>query len=114
MNLSKIAGAVAVGLSLAGCMDMAVPVSDGYNRNVLVVNQSRKTVYHFYGSNVGASTWEEDILGNMVLAPGRSVNIDFNDGTGYCHFDFKVVFSDGSYVTESNVNVCQISTYTLR
>jgi hypothetical protein len=106
--------AVAIGIGLSGCVETGGSVADGYDRNVLVVNQSRKTVYRFFGSNVGRSSWEEDILGSVVLNPGRSISINFDDGSGYCNFDFKVVFSDGTYFTESNVNICQISSYTIR
>ncbi len=110
-----ILAAAAIGISLAGCEDTggAVYSNDGYNRNVLIVNQTGQTIYRFYGSNVGTNSWEEDILGSSVLLSGQSVNINFDDGSGYCNFDFKVEFQDGSYVTESNINVCQISTYTV-
>jgi hypothetical protein len=107
-----IASAALVGLSLTGCVETSA--SDGYNRNVLVQNQTRKTVYRFFGSNVSRSSYEEDILGNIVLRPGESVNINFDDGSGYCNFDFKVVFQDGSYFTDDNINVCSISSYSIR
>ncbi len=110
-----IAAAV-VGLGVAGCVETTtyVPVSDGLNRNVLIVNRTGRTIYRFYGSNVGTNSWQEDILGNQVLPSGSSVNIDFNDGTGHCNFDFKIVFPDGSYVEDYNINVCVIGTYTVR
>ena len=114
MNIKAITGAALVGLTMTGCVDTGTGYSDGYNRHVLVVNRSHKTVYRFFGSNVSRSSWEEDILGNMVLQPGQSVDINFDDGSGYCNFDFKVVFSDGTYITDSNINVCAISSYTIR
>ena len=85
-----------------------------FNRNVLIVNQSGQTIYRFYGSNVGTSSWEEDILGNSVLESGRSVNINFDDGSGYCNFDFKIVFVNGAERVQSNVNVCEVGTFTVR
>ena len=66
----------------------------------------------FYGSNAGSSSWEEDILGSDVLASGSSTTINFDDGTGYCTFDFKAEFADGSSSVESGVNVCTTSSVT--
>ena len=101
------------GLALAAC-DTGTSYSGGdYNRNVLVVNNSPYTVTQFYGSNVGAGSWEEDILGADVLPPGSSVNINFDDGSGYCSFDFKAVFSDGTYTTEYGIDVCATSQVTI-
>lgn len=108
--------AAAVGAGLMGCVETTTTtyVSDGYDRNVLIVNQTGRTIYRFYGSNVGTSSWEEDILGSDVLPSGSSVRINFDDGSGYCNFDFKIEFQDGSYITESNINVCTVGTYTIR
>ena len=47
-----------------------------------------------------------------MLPTGSSVNINFDDGTGYCTFDFKAVFSDGDEVIQPNVDVCTIGTFT--
>ncbi|SHI55279.1 hypothetical protein [Wenxinia saemankumensis] len=106
-----------VGGLLAGCE--ATPttgggmVSDGLNRNVLIQNRSGTTIYRFYGSNVGTNSWEEDILGANVLPNGQSIMIDFDDGTGYCDFDFKIEFIDGSTVEDYGIDVCAIGTYTV-
>lgn len=115
MNIKTIIGAAAVGLSLAGCVETTGGyVSDGLNRNVLVANRSGRTVYRFYGSNVGTNSWEEDILGSQVLPSGRSIMIDFTDGTGHCQFDFRVEFANGTYYEDYGINVCAVSTYTIR
>jgi hypothetical protein len=36
-----------------------------------------------------------------------------NDETGYCRFDFKSMFDDGDEVIRRDINVCEISTYTI-
>ncbi len=117
MNIRTIVAAALIGLNLSAC-DTATTtttrVVSTADRNVLIVNQTGRTIYRFYGSNVGTADWQEDILGNQVLPSGRSVNINFDDGTGYCNFDFKIEFQDGTYITESNINVCQVGTYTVR
>lgn len=117
LGIKALIGAALVGLSISGCVETTTPVSTSYvaaNRNVLIVNQTGRTIYRFYGSNVGTSSWEEDILGTSVLPSGQSVNINFDDGSGYCNFDFKIVFQDGSSLIENNINVCQVGTYTIR
>lgn len=114
MRFGMMIGALAVSAGLAACTDVSTGggyVSDGYNRNVLIVNQTGRTIWRFYGSNVGTSSWEEDILGSSVLSSGQSVNIDFTDGTGHCNFDFRIEFQDGSYVEDYNINVCAVGTY---
>jgi len=99
-------------LALAAC-DAGTTSGGGYDRHVMVVNNSSATVTQFYGSNAGADSWEEDILGADVLPPGGSVNINFDDGSGYCTFDFKAVFADGTSAVESGIDVCTTSQVTI-
>ena len=82
------------------------------DRNVRIVNNTGYTIVRFYGSNKGSDSWEEDILGEDVLPSGSSVRIDFDDGSGYCKFDFKAVFDDGDVLEKRNINVCKIGTFT--
>ena len=82
------------------------------NRVVTIVNQTGFVMVEFYGSNKGTDSWEEDILGYDVLGGYESVDIDFDDGTGYCIFDFKAVFSDEEEVVSKGINVCEIPTFT--
>lgn len=112
MNFRTIALLALSGLTLAAC-DTGTTSGGGYNRNVLVVNASGYTVTQFYGSNSGAQTWEEDILGANTLPSGSSVNVNFDDGTGACIFDFKAVFADGSSVVENGIDVCSTSQVTI-
>jgi hypothetical protein len=37
--------------------------------------------------------------------------INFDDGTGYCKFDFKAEFSDGDEVVKHGIDVCEISSF---
>jgi hypothetical protein len=98
-------------LALTACVETTTTTTSA-DRRVTIVNNTNVSIREFYGSNAGASTWQEDILGRDVLAPNSSVNINFDDGTGYCTFDFKAVFSDGSSLINSNVDVCTTSTVT--
>jgi uncharacterized protein (DUF2147 family) len=82
------------------------------DRRVTIINNTGYTIVNFFGSNTGTSSWEEDILGNDVLPSGSSVVINFNDGTGYCMFDFLAIFDDGEQLIREGVNICEISTFT--
>ena len=105
--------ATVVALVLAGCVEQNAS-SDGFNRNVLINNQTGETIWRFYGSRVSTNSWEEDILGSTVLGNGRSVSINFDDGTGACNFDMKAEFQDGRSIERYNVNVCTATSVTFR
>jgi hypothetical protein len=84
------------------------------DRRVRIINASNVTVNSFQASNTSRKSWEEDILGSSVLAPGQSVMVNINDGTGACMFDFKAVLANGRKVESYGMNVCQISSWTVR
>lgn len=102
-------GLFTAALMLAGSLAYPALAED---RRVEIVNETGFTMTHFYGSNKKSDSWEEDILGDDVLASGRSVVINFDDGTGYCVFDFRAVFEDGDEVVDTDINVCEVGTYT--
>ncbi len=114
MRNTVFAGLAITVAALSGCVDTGTTYTTGsIDRTVTVANYSGLTITQFYGSNTGRSSWEEDILGNGVIPAGTSVNINFNDGSGACLFDFKAVFADGSTAVESNVDVCRVSVVTI-
>jgi hypothetical protein len=83
------------------------------DRKVTIVNNSGFTISYFYGSNVGTTFWEEDLLSSDVLSNGASVDVNFDDTTGYCRFDFRAIFDDGTELVKKDVNVCEIKTFTI-
>lgn len=109
----KSLNALKLGVGLAMALGFALPASAA-DRKVEIVNQTGYSIIEFYGSNNGTSDWEEDILGTDVLPHNSSVEIDFDDGTGHCIFDFLIVFEDGDQIKEEDIDVCTIGTYTLR
>ena len=113
MNIRALVGAAIMGATLTGCVETTYTAYtvDNYNRVVNIVNRSGATVWRFYGSNVGTSSWEEDLLGSNILRSGQTLTVDFYDGTGHCYFDFKIEFQSGYVVEDYNINVCQIGTY---
>jgi hypothetical protein len=81
------------------------------DRRVKVINETTYDIVHFFGSHVDEGSWQEDILGVDILFAGQEFTIDFDDGTGYCLFDFMAVFSDGDKVVSNRINVCQVGDY---
>jgi hypothetical protein len=84
--------------------------SQAEDRRITVQNDTGFSIVKFYGSKDGSADWQENILGQSVLASGSAVKIDFDDGTGTCVFDFRVVFDDGDELVKKAVNVCEVST----
>lgn len=89
----------------------AAPANAQEDRNVQIINETQHAIVQFYASNVSRDTWEEDILGQDVLPIGQSVNINFDDGSGACLYDFKAVFDDGEELVRNGIDVCTIGTY---
>jgi hypothetical protein len=98
--------------ALTAALAFAAVSAAAEDRRVEIVNDTGFTMTHFYGSNKKSDSWEEDILGDDVLPSGSSVVINFDDGTGYCVFDFRAVFEDGDELVDREVNVCEIGTFT--
>jgi hypothetical protein len=93
---------------------LAADTAGAQDRRVRIINASNVTVNSFQASNTTRKSWEEDILGSSVLAPGQSVMVNINDGTGACMFDFRASLANGRKVESYGMNVCQISSWTVR
>lgn len=108
--MRKIALALLGATMLTGCVEDTSFVSgnssDNLNRVMSISNDTGVTIMRFYASNTGRNTWGPDQLGSSVLGSGQSWRVNFDDGTGACHYDFRAEFADGDVLTTSNVNVC--------
>ena len=63
-----------------------------------------------YGARSGVST-PRNILGEATIPSRSAMDVDFEDGSGYCVYDFRAVFDDGSALARDDVNVCEVGTY---
>lgn len=106
----KIRAGLALAI-LAATTALTPGMASAEDRRVRIINETNHTIVRFYASNVSATGWEEDILGRAVLAPGQSVVVNIDDGSGYCLYDFKAVFDDGDSLIRQRVDVCKISSY---
>ena len=104
LTISSATAAVAL-------IGLAAAPANAQDRHVQVVNETTHGIVQFFASNVERPNWEEDILGESVLPVGESANINIDDGTGACSFDFKAEFTNGQSLIRNNVNVCQIADY---
>lgn len=103
--------AILIGTSLG--LGSAAVDAQGYDRRIRINNFTSEPLRELYASNVGTDDWEEDIFGNGILRPGGSVVVDLYDGSGYCKFDLKAVFSSGEVVVKRRVNICEVSSWTI-
>lgn len=76
-----------------------------------IENGTDEIIMEFYASPRSADDWEEDILGDDVLAPGDQVNIEVDDNREDCTYDFLAVFEDDTELVHENISVCAGETY---
>ena len=106
---------VAAGLFATPVFALSVPdIAAAADRRVRIINNSNATLSQFYASNANRRSWEEDILGSSVLPAGGSVMINIDDRSGACVFDFKAVLANGRTIEAYGMNVCQITSWTVR
>jgi hypothetical protein len=87
--------------------------ADRKSRLLTVENASSLALHYFYASTIGSSAWQEDLLGEEVIAAGQSLAIDLDTGTNACVYDLKAVMADGRDVSRYNVNICTVSKWTI-
>lgn len=104
LAISSVTAVVALGVAAAP--------ANAQDRHVQIINETQGAIVQFFASNVDRPDWEEDILGEAVLPVGQSVNINIDDGSGACVYDFKAVFEDGQELVRNGIDVCTTATYT--
>ena len=81
------------------------------DRSVRIHNDTGVTLYRFYSTNSGSTKWGNDVMGSSTLPSGSAMKLNFDNTFGYCEFDFRAIFEDGSELQRANVNVCEIGDY---
>ncbi len=98
-------------LSIIGALFFLSTPATAADRTVEIINETGQTMTEFYASVGSTNSWEEDILEDDTLEEGDSVDMNIDDGSGKCIYDFRAVFESGAEVVKRGVNVCQISTF---
>lgn len=79
-------------------------------REVAVVNRSKRVVNELYVSLSSADQWGDDRLGDDTLDPGKTYRVKLGRLRD-CEFDVQVVYDDGSHEEARKVNVCRSKQY---
>jgi len=84
---------------------------DSFNRDVRVHNQTGWTMTYVYAASTGSETWGGDLLRSRSLAPGDSLVMTINDGSGACRYDLRAGFDNGEALRRNDIDVCRIADY---
>jgi hypothetical protein len=85
----------------------------GRPRDFTLENANDVMITHVYVAPSDVMSWEEDVLGMDVLAPGATVEITFSGFTeGACSYDIKVIAADGREGYLWAVDLCTVSLVT--
>jgi len=107
----------AAALALAAAGAAAVPAiaqsGDGQDRRVVVENRTGQTIAYLRGSPTSDSEFGPDRIPNQVLGNGHNVIVTFDDGSRHCMYDLRATLANGQHIDRMNVNVCQISRWTI-
>jgi len=104
---------------LALCLVLALALIGGQamagDQDFTLINKTGYTIQAVYVSPTSSNAWEEDVLGQDVLANGQRVNIKFSRNTSACKWDLKVDWDDGSEPsTWSGFDLCSVSKITIK
>ncbi|MBU8541576.1 hypothetical protein [Falsiroseomonas tokyonensis] len=78
-----------------------------------MVNRTGYQIDEVYIGPSSSPNWGRDILGQNVLANGRTFNVTFSGGSSECLWDIKVVYADRDQSELRQVNLCRVSTITM-
>jgi hypothetical protein len=109
--IHQIVTSLSLGFTVAiGCAQVTLAETVEFR----LVNKTSVSLIEFYASPSNLDDWENDILGEEVLTPGKATVIAVADTRQACTYDLKGVFSDGDKVEEKAVNICEVGSYTFR
>ena len=110
---ARSAFALAAVATLASASATFAQSSNGLDRRIAIDNRSGQTVMYVRGSPTGASSFGADRIPDRTLGHGDTAVVDFDSGTGDCMYDLRVTMANGQNIDRMNVNVCQVSRWTI-
>jgi hypothetical protein len=88
---------VVAGLWLTATVAPAAAPREAPHANTIVLfNDTSMVLLYLYARAEGSADWEEDLLGNLVVEPGKSIKVNLDIGPNRCRFDIRVEFIDDS------------------
>jgi hypothetical protein len=98
---------------LSGAVVAGAAHADPYSHNLELINHAHAAVAAFYASNGGGEFGAKNLLDGSNLRPNHYVDLDLIDATGYCRFDFKTVYADGTSTIRRNIDACTFTKFEL-
>lgn len=96
-----------------GVAAMSMMLSTGVmaqgKQDFTLVNKTGYAINEVYVSPTSANDWQEDVLGQDVLANGDNVHIRFNRSTSACNWDLKIVYDDKTSAEWTKFDLCTVS-----
>jgi hypothetical protein len=99
MSVTGTIGAAAIAIASAG-------VANAAPQDFNLVNDTGYPIEQVFVSPSDSGNWGHDILGNYVLPSGYYRQVTFPAYNTWCTYDVRVVFPDGSSLTDWNVDLC--------
>jgi hypothetical protein len=110
--MSRIWGAALIAGSVLCGMEAATgQPATAFDRQIELTNNTRMSIFEIQLARAGTDRWERDLLGDEILSPARSLMVRIENAAGYCHFDFKTVFDDGTTLIRRNIDVCAVERF---
>ena len=107
----------ALALGAVAALTSAVPAAaqsgDGFDRRVTIENRSGQNILYVRGSPTSHPSFGDDRIPDRVIGNRQSAVVDFDSGTSDCMYDLRVTLMNGRNVDRMNVNVCQVSRWTI-
>jgi hypothetical protein len=92
----------------------AAPATSGAAQDFMLVNKTGVIIDKLFISPSDTDDWEEDILGQDVLADGASLDIKFKRSEKAAKWDLKIEDSKGASIEWNDLNLLEIEKITLR
>jgi hypothetical protein len=108
LRRALLAAALAWMPALVSSQSVAQPAPQSGDPSFNLVNRSGQTINEIYVSAVTQANWGRDLLGNDVLAAGRSFRVRIPPSAG-CQQDVRVVYANGQPEERRAVNTCAIA-----
>lgn len=73
-------------------------------------NQSSSAITALFTSPTDVDDWEEDVMAGGEIASGETSEITIADGRAQCSYDLRIIFADGSEITDT-ADMCKLQQY---
>ncbi|MBT3701912.1 MAG: hypothetical protein HOE62_16805 [Alphaproteobacteria bacterium] len=109
--MNKVKFALFCAIFFGATMLNAVNPAQAEDLTFTLTNGTDVRLVNFHVSHTGTKRWEEDVLDDVYLAPGYSIEITIADDRRNCHYDVLSRFSDGEEVEDYNIDLCDLGEY---